>query len=84
MTGNSPRGIAVVDAGSTNTKIVLFDSTGTAVAERKIASRHVEGPPYRYIDPEPAIAFARHALPELDRILPIDAVVPCAHGAARR
>jgi len=82
MAGNSPRGIAVVDAGSTNTKVVLFDGAGTAVAERQIASRHVEGPPYRHIDPEPVVAFAQEFLPELDRILPVDAVVPCAHGAA--
>ena len=82
MTGNGPRGIAVIDAGSTNTKIVLFDHTGAAVAVRKTASRHVEGPPYRHIDPEPMVAFAREILPELDRFLPIDAVVPCAHGAA--
>lgn len=82
MTVEPPRGIAVVDAGSTNTKIVLFDGGGRAVAERKIASRHVEGPPYRHIDPEPVVALARAALPELDRILPVDAVVPCAHGAA--
>jgi hypothetical protein len=28
MTANGPRDIAVVDAGSTNTKTVLFDDTG--------------------------------------------------------
>ncbi len=82
MTVTAPRGIAVVDAGSTNTKIVLFDAAGAVLAERKIASRHVDGPPYRHIDPEPVVGLVREALPELDRIQPVDAVVPCAHGAA--
>jgi sugar (pentulose or hexulose) kinase len=82
MTADVPRGIVVVDAGATNTKIVLFDSTCRLLAERRFASRHVEGPPYRWIDPEPVVAAMREALPELDRILPVDAVVPCAHGAA--
>ncbi len=82
MNSESPRGIAVVDAGATHTKIVLFDGGGHAVAARNIASRHVEGPPYRHIDPEPMVGLARQVLPEFDRILPVDAVVPCAHGAA--
>ena len=78
----SPRGIAVIDAGATNTKIAVFSHLGIPLAERKIASRHVEGPPYRHIDPEPLVAFCRQALPELDRVVPLDVIVPCAHGAA--
>ncbi len=77
-----PRGIAVVDAGKTNTKIILFDGSGKPVAERKVASLNHEGPPYRWIDPQPLVALCREALQELDAILPIDVVVPCAHGAA--
>jgi sugar (pentulose or hexulose) kinase len=77
-----PRGIAVVDAGKTNTKIVLFGPDGRPVAERKVASLNHEGPPYRSIDPAPLIILCQSALPELDAILPIDIVVPCAHGAA--
>ncbi len=77
-----PRGIAIADVGYTNTKIALFSPEGEMLAERKIASRHVEGPPYRHIDPEPMVALFREALPELDAILPVDAIVPCAHGAA--
>ncbi len=77
-----PRGIAVVDAGSSNTKIVLFGPDGKPVTERKVASLQHDGPPYRSIDPAPLLALCREALPELDAILPIDAVVPCAHGAA--
>lgn len=82
MTGKAPRGIAVVDVGFTNTKIALFSPQGQMLAERKAASRHVPGPPYLWIDPEPMVSLCRSALPELDRILPIDAVVPSAHGAA--
>ena len=77
-----PRGIAVVDAGKTNTKIVLFGPDGRPVAERKVASLNHEGPPYRTIDPAPLIELCRRILPELDAILPIDVVVPSAHGAA--
>jgi sugar (pentulose or hexulose) kinase len=76
------RGIAVVDVGYTNTKIALFDPKGKLVTERKAASHHLGGPPYRNIDPEPMVELCRTALPELDAILPVDAVVPCAHGAA--
>jgi sugar (pentulose or hexulose) kinase len=79
---HSPRGIAVIDAGATNTKIAVFSHHGVPLAERKIASRHVEGPPYRHIDPEPLVDFCRHALPDLDRLVPLDVIVPCAHGAA--
>ena len=78
----SPRGIAVIDAGKTSTKIVLFDPGGRPVAERKVASQNHEGPPYRHIDPDVFVELCRSALPELDAILPIDVVVPCAHGAA--
>lgn len=76
------RGLAVVDVGATNVKVALFDGAGNLRAERKAPSRHVEGPPYRHIDPEAMAALCRTALPELDAILPIDTVVPCAHGAA--
>ena len=82
MRESSPRGIAVVDVGFTNTKIALFSPQGELVAERKGPSRHVPGPPYLHIDPEPMVALCRSALPELDAMLPIDAVVPTAHGAA--
>ncbi len=82
MSEISPRGIAVVDVGYTNTKIALFTAAGELVAERKGMSRHVPGPPYLHIDPEPMVALCRAALPELDGILPIDTIVPTAHGAA--
>jgi hypothetical protein len=82
MRESSPRGIAVVDVGYTNTKIALFSPQGELLAERKAASRHVPGPPYLHIDPEPMVDLCRSALAELDALLPIDAIVPTAHGAA--
>jgi sugar (pentulose or hexulose) kinase len=82
MKRREPRGIAVVDVGATNIKIVLFGPDGRPLEERKIAASHRPGPPYAHLDPEPMVDFCRSTLPELDRILPLDAVVPCAHGAA--
>src|SRR5689334_9211554 len=82
MTGKSLRGIAVVYVGATNSKIVLFDSAGKPLAERKMASRHGAAPPYLHLDPPPLIAFCTKHLPELGAVLPIDAIVPSAHGAA--
>ena len=76
------RGIAVVDAGKTTTKVNLFDSSGAFLAARKVAAVTNEGPPYRTIDTKPLIAFCEEALAELDAIQPIDVVVPSAHGAA--
>lgn len=81
MTYSTPRGIAVADLGSTNTKLALFSPDGTMVAERKTVSRHCPGPPYGSIDPEPVMAFLAAAIPDLDRTLPVDVIVPCSHGA---
>jgi sugar (pentulose or hexulose) kinase len=77
-----PRGTLVLDIGSTNTKLALFDGAGRLVADRRAASRHVPAPPYRSLDPEPAFALLTEALPDFDRQLPVDVVVPCAHGSA--
>lgn len=82
MAEEALRGIAVVDVGATNSKIVLFDSSGKILAERKTASRHVKGPLYPHLDPAPLISFCAKYLPELDEVMPIDAIVPSAHGAA--
>jgi sugar (pentulose or hexulose) kinase len=81
MQNEKPRGLVVVDVGYTNTKAILFSPDLKILAERKIASRHLEGPPYKMIDPEPVIAFLQNALLELDAILPVDCIVPSAHGA---
>ena len=79
---NDLRGIAVLDIGATGSKLALFDAALNPLAERRIASRHVPGPPYAWIDPEPVFDMVRQALPEFDRILPIDIIAPSAHGAA--
>lgn len=76
-----PRGIAVVDVGFTNTKVILYDHTLSVLAERKITSPHHDGEHYREIDVGPILDFARAAILELDAIAPIDAIVPSAHGA---
>jgi sugar (pentulose or hexulose) kinase len=81
QTANQPRGIAVVDIGFTNSKVILYNAALEVVAERKIASPHHDGAHYREIDVGPILAFAQKAIIELDALLPIDAIVPSAHGA---
>jgi sugar (pentulose or hexulose) kinase len=76
-----PRGIAVVDVGFTNTKVILYDADLKHVAELKTASPHHDGQHYREIDVAAIVAFAKQALTSLDQSLPIDVIVPCAHGA---
>jgi sugar (pentulose or hexulose) kinase len=76
-----PRGIAVVDVGFTNTKVILYDAELHHIAEQKTASPHHDGAHYREIDVAAIVSFARKALNELDQRLPIDVIVPCAHGA---
>ncbi len=78
---DQPRGIAVVDVGFTNSKVILYNAALDVVAERKIASPHHDGAHYREIDVAPILNFARDAIIELDAVLPIDAIVPSAHGA---
>jgi sugar (pentulose or hexulose) kinase len=77
-----PRGTLVLDVGSTNTKLVLFDSEGRLLRERRIESRHVPGPPYQSLDPEPALTLLADTLPDFDAAAPVDVIVPCAHGSA--
>lgn len=76
------RGIAVLDIGSTNVKALLFDTRLSLVGEETIPSVRVDAPPYLAIDPEPVMAFADRILPEFDRVLPVDVIVPCSHGSS--
>lgn len=76
-----PRGIAVVDVGFTNTKVILYDATLNLLAERKITSPHHDGKHYREIDVGPILEFVAKAIIDLDTIQPIDTIVPSAHGA---
>ena len=76
-----PRGIAVVDVGFTNTKVILYDAKLNVLGERKITSPHHDGKHYREIDVGAILQFANKAILELDTVTPIDAIVPSAHGA---
>lgn len=77
----SPRAIAVVDVGYTNSKVVLYSPALGMLGERKMASPHHDGAHYREIDVGPIIAFAARALRELDNVRPVDSIVVSAHGA---
>lgn len=76
-----PRGIAVVDVGYTNSKVILFDASLKVVAERKMASPHHMGAHYPEIDVAPIVDFVAQALRDLDGLLAIDRIVTSAHGA---
>ena len=76
-----PRGIAVVDVGFTNTKVILYDANLTHISELKTASPHHEGKHYREIVVAKIVSFVNQALIALDHTLPIDVIVPSAHGA---
>ncbi len=84
MTAQSPpppRGIAVIDVGYTNSKVILYDAGLNVRGERRIASPHHDGAHYRELNVAPIIAFAASALRVLDAILPVDKIVTSAHGA---
>ncbi|MDJ0683177.1 MAG: sugar kinase [Alphaproteobacteria bacterium] len=82
MGRNHPRGVAVIDAGSTNTKLFLFGPELDLLAEETAPSVHPHGPPYRWIDPAPVLGLIQAGLARFDRIAPVDMVIPCAHGSA--
>jgi sugar (pentulose or hexulose) kinase len=75
------RGIAVVDIGYTNSKVVLYSPALEMLGERKITSPHHDGAHYREINVQPIIDFAAGALRELDAARPVDKIVVSAHGA---
>jgi sugar (pentulose or hexulose) kinase len=58
----NPRGIAVVDVGFTNSKVILYDANLKVLAERKITSPHHQGQHYGEIDVAPILTFARKAI----------------------
>ena len=82
MDGSRPRGIAVLDAGSTNTKLLLFDHALNVLHEESVSSAKAAPPPYDTILDAPVLELAARTLPAFDAILPVDAVVPCTHGSA--
>lgn len=74
-------GIVVIDAGTTHSKAFLFTRTGQPVRSVKTASARLPDAPYHAIDPEPLIAFARHAIAAFSADMPVDDIVCCAHGS---
>ncbi|MDH3453033.1 MAG: carbohydrate kinase, partial [Gammaproteobacteria bacterium] len=82
MAATGIRGITVLDIGATNTKAILFDAALEVLAEQTVPARHRTAPPYLAIDPQPVLALIERTLPEFDAQLPVDAIVPCAHGSA--
>ena len=81
MAEQNLRGIAVVDVGYTNSKVILYDQHLQVLGERKLPSPHHQGQHYGEINVAAIMAFAKSAIVELDQLLPIDRIVPCAHGA---
>ena len=81
MAASAPRGIAVVDIGATNSKVVLFDRELREIARRKAETVHHDGPPYKHIDDRRIVEFAAGAIGELDRILPVDVIIVSAFGS---
>ncbi len=82
MVMDTPREIAVLDVGSTNTKALPFDHALNVAAEERLPSGRLQAPPYLAIDPAPSLALSERVLPKFDNILPIDAIVPCTHGSS--
>ncbi len=72
----------VLDLGATNVKAALFDADLNLLAAESLLSTRQEGAPYLSIDVQPVLAFVEAILPEFDRQLPVDTIVPCAHGSA--
>ncbi len=81
MAGNAPRGIAVVDIGATNSKVVVFDGALNEVDRLTTETAHHDGPPYKHVDVERIVAFAVEAIGALDRALPVDVIVISAFGS---
>ncbi len=77
-----PHSIAVIDVGSTNTKVVQFGPDFEVLNQRSTRAVRLDGPPYLHLDPETVLRFASRAIRDFDRITPVDAIVPCSHGSA--
>ena len=77
--------VAVFDVGKTNMKVVVFDATGSVVAERGRPNATLlpyARWPYRSLYTAGAWAFLIGALKELGARFPIEAISISAHGAA--
>jgi L-fuculokinase len=77
--------VAVFDLGKTNIKVVVFDSSGNALAERARANAPLPADgqcPYLSLDAEGAWAFLIGALKDVGARFPIEAISIATHGAA--
>ena len=81
MTLEAIRGIAVVDIGATNSKVVLYDRDLREIDRRKTETVHRPGPPYAHLAPDEILAFVVRTINELDQTLPVDAISVSAFGA---
>ncbi|MEX0344756.1 MAG: FGGY-family carbohydrate kinase [Rhizobiaceae bacterium] len=81
MAHTDTKGIVVLDIGSTNTKAMLFDRDLNELASRTIPTRRLNEP-YLSEDTGPLLEFLLNAISEFDKLLPVDTIVPCAHGSA--
>jgi sugar (pentulose or hexulose) kinase len=75
------RGIAVIDVGATNSKVILFDQDLNEIDNRKVRTVHNDIQPYLQLDDAALIEFVTGALKELDAQLPIDTISISAFGA---
>src|SRR5271170_5624416 len=77
--------VAVFDLGKTNIKVVVFDSSGNALAERARTNAPLaadEQCPYLSLDAKGAWAFLIGALKDVGARFPIEAISIATHGAA--
>jgi L-fuculokinase len=77
--------VAVFDLGKTNIKVVVFDSSGNALAERARANAPLKADPecpYLSLDAKGAWAFLIGALKDVGARFPIEAISIATHGAA--
>ncbi len=77
-----PRSIAVIDVGSTNTKLFHFGPDLSIIEQRSQPVALVKQPPYTQIDPDAVLAFAVEAIQQFDAIVPVDAIVSSCHGSS--
>lgn len=76
-----PRGVAVVDVGYTHSKLLLFNSSIEIVDWVEIPSGHSNAGDYPSLDLEPLIRLIESTLPDFDAQIPLDRIVPSAHGS---
>jgi L-fuculokinase len=77
--------VAVFDLGKTNIKVVVFDSSGNALAERARANTPLAADarcPYLSLDAQGAWTFLVGALKDVSARFPIEAIAIATHGAA--